>query len=299
MDKIKNEKAAGGVETISAADLDKQGNSSTYQTSLTATNDEPSHTQKFAVVLTNLVKAEYYDISVTFTEDAWFNATEVADRFGKRPVDWIRLDETQAYLKALSEALGISEPKPLIRAKRNSGTWLHPKLAVRFAQWLDIRFAVWCDLQIDMLLKGTHTYYDWKKLRHEAAASHKVMGQILQLTRQRLGKTCKPHHFSNEARMINWALTGVLGKIDRDGLSSGDLDLLAKLENFDTVLIGCEVLYIDRKKELEQFASDQRNKLTTGGLQSTVFPCLKVGPSYVLGIPDGEFATSPDVLAGS
>jgi hypothetical protein len=25
------------------------------------------------------------------------------------------------------------------------GTWLHPKLAVRFAQWLDPKFAVWCD----------------------------------------------------------------------------------------------------------------------------------------------------------
>lgn len=208
--------------------------------------------------MANLVKAEYHNIAVTFTEEAWFNATEVADRFGKRPIDWIRLDETQAYLKALSEALGISEPKSLIRAKRNSGTWLHPKLAVRFAQWLDIRFAVWCDMQIDMLLKGTHTYYDWKKLRHEATASYKVMGQILQLTRQRLGKPCAPHHFSNEARLINWALTGIFGKVDRDGLGSGDLDLLAKLENLDTVLIGCGASYDERKHELEQFASEQR-----------------------------------------
>ncbi len=210
------------------------------------------------LAMTNLVKAEYHDIAVTFTEEAWFNATEVAYRFGKRPIDWIRLDETQAYLKALSEALGISEPKSLIRAKRNSGTWLHPKLAVRFAQWLDIRFAVWCDMQIDMLLKGTHTYYDWKKLRHEATASYKVMGQILQLTLQRLGKTCAPHHYSNEAKMINWALMGKFGKIDRNGLSSGDLDLLAKLENRNAVLIGCGTSYDDRKKELEQFASEQR-----------------------------------------
>jgi hypothetical protein len=208
--------------------------------------------------MTNLVKAEYCDIAVTFTEAAWFNATEVADKFGKRPIDWIRLEETQAYLKALSEALGISEAKSLIRAKRNSGTWLHPKLAVKFAQWLDIRFAVWCDMQIDMLLKGTHTYYDWKLLRHEATASYKVMGQILQMTRERLGKTCAPHHFSNEARLINWALTGEFGKVNRDELSSGELDLLAKLENMDSVLIGCGASYDDRKKELERLANELR-----------------------------------------
>ncbi len=25
---------------------------------------------------------------------------------------------------------------------------MHPKLAIRFAQWLDVDFAVWCDEQI-------------------------------------------------------------------------------------------------------------------------------------------------------
>lgn len=117
---------------------------------------------------------------------------------------------------------------------------------------------MWCDIQIDTLLKGTHPHYDWKRLRHEATASYKVMGQILQMTRQRLGKTCAPHHFSNEARLINWALTGEFAKLDREGLSPGDLDLLAKLENLDSVLLGCSASYEDRKKELERFATEQR-----------------------------------------
>lgn len=37
------------------------------------------------------------------------------------------------------------------------GTWLHPKLAIRFAQWLDADFAVWCDEQIEHLLHGRPT----------------------------------------------------------------------------------------------------------------------------------------------
>lgn len=31
-------------------------------------------------------------------------------------------------------------------------TWLHPKLAVSFAHWLDVDFAVWCDLHSDALM---------------------------------------------------------------------------------------------------------------------------------------------------
>ncbi len=209
--------------------------------------------------MTNLVKAEYHDIAVTFTEDAWFNATEVADKHKRRVIDWLQNSETQHYLAALAEILKVPKEQLLkTRRGRYGGTWMHPRLAVAFARWLDVRFGVWCDDQIFQILSGQHIHYDWKKLRHEATASYKVMGQILQLTLQRLGKSCSSHHFINEARMINWVLMGKFGKIDRDGLSSGDLDLLAKLENMDTVLIGCGANYDDRKKELEQFAREQR-----------------------------------------
>ena len=81
-----------------------------------------------------LVVSNCQGLDVSFSEDGWFNATAAAEKFGKRPIDWVRLDETQNYLKALADGLGISEPKSLIRARRNSGTWLHPKLAVRFAK---------------------------------------------------------------------------------------------------------------------------------------------------------------------
>lgn len=209
--------------------------------------------------MTNLVKAEYHDIAVTFTEDAWFNATEVADKHGKRVADWLENSETQNYLSALAEILKVPKEALLkTRRGRYGGTWMHPRLGVPFARWLDVRFGVWCDEQIYRILTCNHPHYDWKKLRHEASASYKVMGQVLQMTRQRLGNTCSPHHFSNEARLINWALTGEFGKVDRDGLGTGDLDLLAKLESMNTVLIGCAASYDERKEELERFASEQR-----------------------------------------
>lgn len=249
--------------------------------------------------MTNLVKAEFDDIAVTFTEDAWFNATEVADKHKRRVTDWLENSETQDYLSALAEILKVPKVALLkTRRGRYGGTWMHPRLAVAFARWLDVRFGVWCDDQIFQILSGQHIHYDWKKLRHEATASYKVMGQILQLTLQRLGKSCSSHHFINEARMINWVLMGKFGKIDRDGLSSGDLDLLAKLENMDTVLIGCGASYDDRKKELEQFASEQRNSAPTSGLQSSSLPWRKVAPCSAFDKQAIELASIPDVIGG-
>lgn len=208
--------------------------------------------------MTDLVKAEYDGFIVTFDERGWINATAIAEKFGKRPIDWIRLDETKIYLGALAKALGISEPKSLIRAKRNSGTWLHPKLGVRFGQWLDVNFAVWCDLQIDALIRGNHPHYDWKKMRSEATSSYKVMDAVLQLHRQMIGKPTAFFHYANEAKLVNWALTGEWKKLDRDSLSTGELDLLAKLEERNSVLIGCGLDKVAKKKALEQFVTDWR-----------------------------------------
>lgn len=213
-------------------------------------------------MVTALIKSEYDGQEVSFTEDGWFNATEVAAKFGKRPIDWINLPSTQEYIQALMNHLGISEKISLIRAKRNSGTWIHPKLGVRFAQWLDIDFAIWCDVQIDNLIRNKHPHFDHKRLRHEAAATFKVMQAMLQYTRQDQGKLTQSHHYINEALLVNWALSGERKSLNRDAMTAEDLFILAKLEERNAVLIGRSVAYQDRKKMLEQFALDLRAEQT-------------------------------------
>jgi hypothetical protein len=47
--------------------------------------------------MASLIQSEYQGIAVGFTEAGWFNATAAAERFGKRPVDWLALDSTQEY----------------------------------------------------------------------------------------------------------------------------------------------------------------------------------------------------------
>lgn len=234
-----------------------------------------------------LVLASYNGKQVTFTDDGWFNATEAAGKHGKEPTAWLRQRETAEYVSALADATGKSgfltefnEIKDLTgdsAASRNKlvalvkrtglvktkagapgnggGTWLHPKLAVHFARWLDPKFAVWCDAQIDNLLRGKD---DWRKQRHEAASSFKVMQQVLQISRAEDGKACAHHHYSNEARLVNFALTGEFKGVDRESLSHQELTLLARLEERNAVLIARGLVYDKRKVILEQFALDHR-----------------------------------------
>lgn len=121
--------------------------------------------------MTQLITLEYDGMPVDFTGEAWFNATEVAERFGKRVDNWLRLAETKEYMTELAGVLNPSHlrelnsrnPGHLIRTRRGAkgGTWMHPKLGVAFARWLDVRFAVWCDMQIDKILRGGIA--DWRR----------------------------------------------------------------------------------------------------------------------------------------
>lgn len=228
--------------------------------------DKASKAFKGLLSMTNskeIVRAEYNGIEISFSEKGWFNATQAALRFGKRPLDWLRLDDTKKYIAALCEKYEVDETHFIKtqRGKKNGlqgGTWLSPKLAIAFARWLDVHFAVWCDEQIEALLRGNHVHYDWKRMRHEASSSFKVMNEALRLVREEQGKISENHHYSNEARLINWALTGDFKGLDRGTLSSSDLDLLAKLEVKNSVLISRNLIYQDRKKMLEQYAIDLR-----------------------------------------
>jgi KilA-N domain len=204
-----------------------------------------------------LITSQYDGQELSFNEQGWFNATQAASKFNKSVHEWVRLPDTQKYLDALIRKYGKI---PYLKTKRgnNGGTWLHPKLAVRFAQWLDIDFALWCDIQIDSLLRGNHPIFDKRRLRHQAAATYKAVSAVLQLSRQQQGKETKPHHYMNEARLINWAMTGQFTGLDRDTLSYDELDLLAELEAQDLILIGSQCTYEQRKTALNLFAQNFR-----------------------------------------
>ena len=48
----------------------------------------------------------------------------------------------------------------VVRGGLNSGTWIHEKLILKLAQWLDVDFEIWCDEQIANILSGKPENYD-------------------------------------------------------------------------------------------------------------------------------------------
>lgn len=217
----------------------------------------------------NIIKLDYTDRAISATREAWFNATEIAALFGKRPIDWLRLPETERYIEALmkreAEKQRKSEVKKshFVKTKKGGdlsqreaqGTWLHPKLAIAFARWCDIDFAVWCDEQITAMLTEQPK---WKLERKEASIGHKVMSEILQMSRKAEGKETKSYHYTNEARLINAALTGKFKPLNREVLSMEQVKMLAALEVKNTVLIAQGKSYNERKANLFLMAESIR-----------------------------------------
>lgn len=224
--------------------------------------DTSIYDANYEVIMVKLIKADFDGQVMQFNDSGWFNATIAADRFGKRPVNWLELDSTVRYMTSMSSALKVDKSDLLdIKKGRSGGTWMHPKLAIAFARWLSDDFAVWCDLQIDKIIHGERESIDWGMMRHASKSSNKVANEILMMVRQEQGKETKHFHYANEAKLVNYALTGKFEPVDRDSLSAQDLDLLASLENRNSVLIGRDVDRETRKEILCQMVIAARLKL--------------------------------------
>ena len=190
---------------------------------------------------------------------AWFNATEIAAMFEKRPIDWLRLPETERYITALCQNYEVRKSH-FVKAKRGGntalqGTWLHPKLAIRFAQWLDIQFAIWCDEQIERLLTEQPA---WRQQRRELGSITRLKNRLLQEQRAALGKDTQPYHYSNEALMENEALTGRREPIDRDSLPMEKLAMLDTIQAENAVMIAQGIPSATRKARLFAIAAPIR-----------------------------------------
>ena len=104
-------------------------------------------------IAANLHVFSYEGRDVTFNlgnGDVMVNATEMAKVFGKRPIDWLRLPNTETFLNELQ---AVRKSHRLIETVNGVGTWMHEDVALEFARWLSPKFAIWCNDQIKMLLK--------------------------------------------------------------------------------------------------------------------------------------------------
>jgi hypothetical protein len=78
--------------------------------------------------------------------DGYFNATAMCQAVGKLFADYRRTEPTQEFLRELSSVMGLPITG-LIKVIQGGpphlqGTWVHPDVAIHFAQWCSPKFAV-------------------------------------------------------------------------------------------------------------------------------------------------------------
>lgn len=196
----------------------------------------------------NLIKKVFGDAEIRFLPNGWFCATDAAKLFGKRVINWLDLPSTSAYLNGLrvfqkSENMTSEEFAALfINAKRgnNASTWLHPKLAIRFASWLDIGFGIWCDSQIEHILLNERDQIDWEgRRRLTKDANIEKNSYVAQLPGYRKEDAARFH--IKHACMLNTVFVGKhTTSVDRDGLDEVQLTILNDLERFQSTLLDME-----------------------------------------------------------
>ncbi|GFM68699.1 hypothetical protein PSCICJ_48170 [Pseudomonas cichorii] len=217
-----------------------------------------------------ILHLDYEGQAIPFTTDGWLHATAIAERYGKRLDHWLENKDTLEYIQALDEML-TGKASAIVDARnsgyvktskarldRGGGTKLHPKLAVAFASWCNAKFAVWADMQIDALIRGEPST---KAIaRRQAAVGYRSLCDALSITHEASGKATKPHHFMNEARLINEVITGQFAGRNRDQLTQAELELIMLVENRDVLLIGQGKSYAERKSALNRYVQSLRTK---------------------------------------
>ena len=113
-----------------------------------------------------IVKIDGLDVAIERqSNNCWVSLTDMAKRYGKKPISWLRLSSTQEYLTALSEVRNLHFTNEvganlIITRKGNfseseQGTWCTDyRIAMRFAQWLDPKFSVFVDDLLVRIIQG-------------------------------------------------------------------------------------------------------------------------------------------------
>ena len=105
--------------------------------------------------MSNLIK-NWNDRAIRIRSDRYGSLTDMAQATGTRGNNWLRLDSTKSYLAALESVthLSATDLVQVIQGgdPQNQGTWGHPKVAIRFAQWCSDEFAVQVDIWTDELM---------------------------------------------------------------------------------------------------------------------------------------------------
>lgn len=176
--------------------------------------------------------------------DNFVNATKWCKQFGKGK-EWWRfkdLDSTSVFVKACCENLTLAQNE-VIQTKqgRGGGTWIHPLLAIKLAEWLSSDFEVFVKQTFHAYLKADMALADSiversddleAIIRHNTKSVsrqkqlekyHGLMGELRE-------RNCEDMHFATVNKHNN-KLVGI--ETRKNGLTADEVTIVSLLEDFE------------------------------------------------------------------
>jgi hypothetical protein len=101
------------------------------------------------------------------------NATQMAKSFSRRPVEWLRTQQSKDLIQTVSEVQNCTslDLQHVKKGGHNQGTWFQEDVALFFAQWLSPEFYLACNSKLKELLysKALHlpSKHNVKPIVHE------------------------------------------------------------------------------------------------------------------------------------
>ncbi len=210
---------------------------------------------KYEIIEVNNVELAV-DVSLIANDEMFFNATQIAKTFSKRPNDFWNDSQNKKYLEALITITGGSKIDFVFTRKgKYGGTYLHKKLALQFARWCSAEFAVMLDLWI---VERFSQEQNWQRERLAAKTGYLPMSIAVDEAHD----PALFYHYATEANLLNKIILGMSAKqfkkahgVDRvrDGLDAEQLQQFEKMQRVNTGLIEIGMDYQERKEHLESY----------------------------------------------
>ena len=112
----------------------------------------------------SIILRSYQGVEIPQRPDGYINATKMCRAGGKQWSNFRQLKQTEEYIEALESVLGIPRTDLILSIQgvpiggdpSQQGTWVHPRLASRLAQWISAPFAVLVDGWVIEVMEGNH-----------------------------------------------------------------------------------------------------------------------------------------------
>jgi len=212
--------------------------------------------------------------------DDYVNVTLWCKKFAKTFYEFKRISTTEAFIESLCTNLN-SAPALIIETKRGKGggTWIHPLLAIKLAEWLSPDFEVFVKqtfaayLKADMALADSivERSDDLEAItRHntKSVARQKQLEKYHGLMGELRGRECEDMHFATVNKHNN-KLVGI--ETRKNGLTADEVTIVSLLEDF-------EKLQLSRNPDAKKWKAvnsvkDSGNKLM-GFLDQNLLPAI-------------------------